>query len=208
MNSKPPSLAPANISFFDAHPAPDDCHKEILAGLQAEPKTLDPKWFYDAEGSALFEQITALPEYYPTRTEVSILKAQRDNIAAYCGQGSVFIEPGAGSCAKVRLLLDAIKPAAFVPLDISADFLFSAAQEIAAAYPWLSVSALCADFRDFLSFEEHLPEGRRVLFYPGSTIGNLDPQAALNFLEQAVSLIGSNGGVLIGVDLHKATDRL
>jgi dimethylhistidine N-methyltransferase len=208
MNSKPPSLAPANVSFFDAHPAPDDCHKEILAGLQTEPKTLDPKWFYDAEGSALFEQITALPEYYPTRTEVSILKAQRDSIAAYCGQGSVLIEPGAGNCAKARLLLDAIKPAAFVPLDISADFLFSAAQEVAAAYPWLSVSALCADFRDFLSFEEHLPEGRRVLFYPGSTIGNLDPQAALNFLEQAVTLIGSDGGVLIGVDLHKATDRL
>ena len=103
MNSKPPSLAPANISFFNAHPAPDDCHKVILAGLQAEPKTLDPKWFYDAEGSALFEQITALPEYYPTRTEVSILKAQRDSIAAYCGQGSVFIEPGAGNCAKARL---------------------------------------------------------------------------------------------------------
>ena len=174
MNSKPPSLTSANVSFFDAHPAPDDCHKEILAGLQAEPKTLDPKWFYDAEGSALFEQITALPEYYPTRTEVSILKAQRDSIAAYCGQGSVLIEPGAGSCAKVRLLLDAIKPSAFVPLDISADFLFSAAQDVAAAYPWLSVSALCADFRDFSSFEAHLPAGRRVLFYPGSTIGNLE----------------------------------
>jgi uncharacterized SAM-dependent methyltransferase len=111
MNSKLPSLAPANISFFDAHPAPDDCHKDILAGLLAEPKTLDPKWFYDAEGSALFELITALPEYYPTRTEVSILKAQRDSIAAYCGQGSVLIEPGAGNCAKARLLLDAIKPA-------------------------------------------------------------------------------------------------
>ncbi|EED35860.1 putative methyltransferase [Luminiphilus syltensis NOR5-1B] len=198
----------ANVHFFDAHPAFGDCRSEIVAGLQREQKTLDPKWFYDAEGSAIFERITRLPEYYPTRAEVSILTSQREAIAQRCGLGSVFIEPGAGNCAKARLLLDALRPSAFVPLDISADFLFAAARGVGEDFPWLEVTALCADFRDFRSFEDHLPVGRRVLFYPGSTIGNLDPDHAIEFLSEARDLVGADGGALIGVDLHKSTGRL
>jgi dimethylhistidine N-methyltransferase len=203
------AIVPApNVQFYDAQPAPGDGRSELLAGLQRAQKSVNPKWFYDAAGSELFEQITALPEYYPTRTEVGILRDNRQAIAAHCGSGCVFIEPGSGSSEKARLLLDALRPKAYVPLDISADFLRESAEQLGQEYPWLQVNAVCADFNQGWPFPDDLPEGKRVVFYPGSTIGNLEPEAAATFLRRVRQVIGDDGGLLIGVDLHKSSERL
>lgn len=197
-----------NVSFFDAHPAQGDYRSEIIAGLSSEPKTVNPKWFYDKRGSELFAEITEQPEYYPTRTETALLEQHRAAISERCGRGCVFIEPGSGNCEKARLLLDELAPTAYVPIDISASFLRQAAQDLGRDYAWLPVNAICADFNDFDSFESHLPAGKRVVFYPGSTIGNLEPDAANTFLRSVRDLIGADGGMLVGVDLHKGTSRL
>ena len=200
--------AAANVSFHDAQPTPGDSRSELLDGLTRDQKAVDPKWFYDAAGSDLFEQITQLPEYYPTRTEIGILTDNRQAIAERCGPGCLFIEPGSGSCEKVRLLLDALRPAAYIPLDISADFLHESAHRLGEEYPWLQVHAVCADFNQGWPFPDNLPAGRRVVFYPGSTIGNLEPAAAVGFLRRVRQVIGDDGGLLIGVDLHKSSQRL
>ncbi|NND67674.1 MAG: L-histidine N(alpha)-methyltransferase, partial [Halioglobus sp.] len=133
-----------NVRFHDAQPAPGDSRSELLAGLQKTQKTVNPKWFYDTAGSDLFEQITQLPEYYPTRTEIGILEDNREAIAERCGSDCLLIEPGSGSSEKVRLLLNALQPAAYVPLDISADFLRDSAAQLGREYPWLQVRAVCA----------------------------------------------------------------
>ncbi len=197
-----------NVEFYDAQPALGNSRSELLAGLRQTQKKVDPKWFYDAAGSQLFEQITELPEYYPTRTEIGILKANQQAIAQHCGDGCLFIEPGSGSCEKARLLLDTLRPAAYLPLDISADFLRETAVQLGHEYPWLQIMAICADFNQDWPFPDNLPAGKRVVFYPGSTIGNLEPQAATIFLKKVRHLIGEDGGLLIGVDLHKSSQRL
>ena len=199
---------PQNLSFTDLHPSMGDSRTEILAGLSAENKTVNPKWFYDERGSELFDAITRLPEYYPTRTEKQILSDNATAIGQRCTEDCILLEPGSGSSEKVRLLLEAVKPAAYVPLDISADFLRSAATELATEYPWLSIDAICADFSNDWSFAEKLPAGKRIVFYPGSTIGNLEPDAASAFLSQLREVVGDGGGAIIGVDLHKSTDVL
>ena len=198
----------ANVSFYNAHPSAGDGRAELLAGLQQCKKCISPKWFYDERGSRLFEAITRLPEYYPTRTEVAILRENCDEISARCGTDCVLIEPGSGSCEKVRLLLAPLRPAAYVPLDISADFLRDTALQLGRDYPWLPITAICADFNRDWSFIERLPKGKRVVFYPGSTIGNLAPEEARNFLQRVRRVIGEDGGLLIGVDLHKSSERL
>ncbi|MCB1678905.1 MAG: L-histidine N(alpha)-methyltransferase [Halioglobus sp.] len=192
-----------NVSFQDEHPAAGDSRDELLAGLRAEPKTIDPKYFYDALGSRLFARITRLPEYYPTRTEVGILHRHRQQIAAHCGVSCVFIEPGSGNCEKVRLLLDAVRPSLYVPVDISSEFLRAAALQLGGEYPWLAIAAVCADFNASWDFTRRLPLGKRVVFYPGSTIGNLEPADAVRFLARVKEVVGAGGGALIGVDLHK-----
>lgn len=201
------TLAP-NVHFHDAQPASVDGLAELMLGLQDDPKRIEPKWFYNERGSELFEQITELPEYYPTRTEIGILRDNRDAISRRCGQGCVFIEPGSGNCEKARLLLDSLKPSAYVPLDISADFLRDAAHQLGIEYDWLDVRAICADFNREWTWLDNLPAGRRVVFYPGSTIGNLEPADAEAFLLRVRRLVGDDGGMLIGVDLHKSSDRL
>lgn len=198
----------ANISFIDSHPRATDARQQVIGGLLQEQKVIEPKWFYDETGSQLFDRITRLPEYYPTRTERHILETSRDEIGQYCGRDCVFIEPGSGNCAKARLLFDTLHPAVYVPVDISADFLLEAAEQVALEYPWLPVLAVCADFSRDWSYVEQLPAGRRLVFYPGSTIGNLDPDNAIVFLRQVASVLGEDGGALIGVDLHKPTARL
>ena len=196
------------VVFRNEHPDLSHSREEILAGLQTTQKTVNPKWFYDEYGSQLFDQITRLPEYYPTRTEVAILTENREQISARCGHGCLFIEPGSGSSEKVRILLDTLQPAAYVPMDISADFLQSAALELGGEYPWLDIYAVCADFNQGWSFLDALPAGKRVVFYPGSTIGNLEPKLAAEFLVRVRDMMGENGGALVGVDTHKSTDRL
>lgn len=199
---------PPNVSFRDEHPDIGDGRAEILRGLAAQPKRLNPMWFYDERGSQLFDEITRLPEYYPTRTELGILRDNAASISAYCGEGCVLIEPGSGSSDKVRLLLDALRPSAYVPVDISADFLRDAAAALGINYPWLPVHAVCADFNAGWEFLDDVPEGKRVVFYPGSTIGNLEPDAAREFLKTLATIIGDDGAALIGVDTHKATPLL
>lgn len=198
----------SRVSFRDEHPDLGDGRAEILRGLQLPQKSVNPKWFYDQRGSELFDQITRLPEYYPTRTESAILNENRASIAANCGDESVFIEPGSGSSEKVRILLEAVRPAVYVPVDISADFLHQSAKALGDEYPWLDIFAVCADFNAGWDFLSELPSARRVVFYPGSTIGNLDPVMAQTFLRTIGKLVGKDGGVLIGVDTHKSTSRL
>jgi dimethylhistidine N-methyltransferase len=197
-----------NVVFTDLHPAPGDSRSEILRGLMASQKTINPKYFYDERGSRLFETITRLPEYYPTRTEAAILRRHAGEIAAVCADDCVLIEPGSGNCEKVRYLLRELNPAVYVPMDISADFLRRAACELGAEYPQLAIHAVCADFNDGWEAMPPLPAGRRVIFYPGSTIGNLEPDQARAFLSRVRSWMGAGGGALIGVDLHKSADIL
>jgi dimethylhistidine N-methyltransferase len=210
MRDDMPVIAPDadNVFFEDQQPAPSDSRAELLAGLQRSQKQVNPKYFYDARGSELFEQITQLHEYYPTRTETEILTSNAAEIARCCGSDCVLIEPGSGSSEKVRLLLDAVKPAAYVPLDISAEFLRESALKLGQEFPWLSIYSICADFSDQWQMSDDLPAGRRVVFYPGSTIGNMEPRDAQIFLAGLRDWIGEDGGVLIGVDLQKSKQLL
>ena len=198
----------SNVAFHNINRPAGDEMAGVLAGLQQEQKRLSPKWFYDSSGSALFEDITLLPEYYPTRTEIGILTDYRDAIGRELGSDAVIIEPGSGSSEKIRLLLDSVTPAAYVPIDISADFLRQSAEQLGREFPWLDITAICADFNRGWEFEELIPSGRRVVFYPGSTLGNLEPHDARDFLQRVKKLVGSDGGALIGVDLHKETSVL
>ena len=198
-------LLTGNVTFTDLHPSAGDSRSEIMQGLRAPRKSINPKYFYDQRGSRLFEAITRLPEYYPTRTEAAILSDNAAAIAAACGQDCLLIEPGSGNCEKVRYLLDAVAPRAYVPIDISADFLQQAPQDLGSEYPELAIHAVCADFSSEWEATPSLPAGKPVIFYPGSTIGNLDPGEARAFLSGLKSWMGSAGGALIGVDLHKST---
>lgn len=180
--------------------------EELLAGLSTRPRSINPKFFYDERGSELFSRICELDEYYPTRTEIDILDSQSEEIAAAIGSGCELVEPGAGSCEKVRYLIGALQPAAYLPLDISRDFLLDAAQRLRDDFPGLEVQPLVADFSE--EFELPESDARRVLFYPGSTIGNFEPDAAGNFLKRAAAMVGPGGGLLVGVDLHKDSSVL
>lgn len=200
--------APDNVSFHSEHPEQGDDLEELMHGLQQPQKYINPKYFYDAAGSELFDLITRLPEYYASRTEKTILRTHSAEIAQRCGADCILIEPGSGSSEKVRLLLDQVRPASYVPLDISESFLFDAASQLGREFPWLSVHAVCADFASDWTFIENLASGKRVVFYPGSTLGNLEPEAAQRFLSKLARTIGADGGAIIGVDLHKEERRL
>ncbi|MEP5837474.1 MAG: L-histidine N(alpha)-methyltransferase [Marinobacter sp.] len=177
--------------------------QELLEGLQARERNINPKFFYDVRGSELFSAICELPEYYPTRTEIGIFKTHGASIAASIGPDCELLEPGAGGCEKVRYLITDLQPAAYMPLDISGDYLLAAAGELRESFPGLQVLPLVADFSVEFEWPEIGADGRRVLFYPGSTIGNFEPEAARSFLRRVAALVGSGGGLLIGVDLHK-----
>ena len=191
------------IQFFDFHPTPSDFYSEVTMGLLQSPKSIPPKFFYDEQGSRLFEQICATPEYYPTRTEQQILRENAQEIAAVIGRHAYVIEPGSGSCEKIKLLLDTLRPEAYVPMDISRDFLQVSAQAISDEFPWLDVRAACIDFTQPLDLPFCPPESRKLAFFPGSSIGNFEPAHAINFMAQLARTVGPGGGLLIGVDLKK-----
>jgi len=191
------------IEFHDLHPTTDDLASEVLAGLARRPRSIPPKFFYDHQGSQLFDAITETPEYYPTRTEVGILKTNAKAIAETVGRGSLLVEPGGGSCAKVRILLEGLRPCAYVPMDISRNHLWLAAEQMAAEFPWLEVHAACTDFTRQMKLPHTVPEGARVAFFPGSSIGNFDPDSAVDFLSTVAELVEAEGFLLIGVDLKK-----
>ncbi len=196
--------ARAASNVVHANPA----HQELMAGLQSRQKTINPKYFYDETGSRLFARITQLPEYYPTRTEIKILKSRAEDIARHVGKRRVVIEPGAGNCEKVRQLIPALQPSCYIPVDISTDFLADAARALNESFPELQVEPVAADFSRAISLPESVSGQPAVIFYPGSTIGNFEPGDAANFLQRMRSLVGAKGLILVGVDLHKDTGTL
>lgn len=175
---------------------------ELVAGLTARPAHVAPKYLYDALGSRLFDAITELPEYYPTRTERAIFEAHRAEIAAVFGPGLTLVDLGAGSCEKAAGWLGALQPARYVAVDISVEYLRHALACLQRAHPALPILGLGLDFAAGLALPEAVGPGPRLMFYPGSSIGNFTPDEALGFL-RSVRAASAGGGLLIGVDLVK-----
>jgi dimethylhistidine N-methyltransferase len=193
----------ANLHFHDLHPTPADMRAEVLAGLALPQKRISPKFFYDAEGSRLFDAICELPEYYPTRTEIDLLRDHGAEMAGLLGRDALLIELGSGSSLKIRTLLEALRPAVYMPVDISREHLLHSATDLAAAFPSLSVHAVCADYSIafVLPVDDH--EHPRAAFFPGSSVGNFEPDAAVVLLSRVAALLGAGGRLLVGVDLRK-----
>lgn len=192
------------FEFHDCGPAPSRFLDDVLSGLARPQKSIPAKYFYDARGSALFERICELPEYYPTRTELAIMRDHARDMAQALGPDCMLIEYGCGSARKTRLLLDELAARVFMPVDISREQLHAASVEIAAAYPALAVIAVCGDYTRI----ERLPEcprpvKRRVVYFPGSTIGNLTPDESVGLLRHVAVTVGRGGAMLVGVDLKK-----
>ncbi len=183
---------------------------DVLAGLTAARKTLPSRWLYDDRGSELFEEITQLPEYYPTRTETSILRTHAADMARFCGARAVLIEYGAGAGVKTEILLGALEsPALYVPVDIAGDFLVTAAERIERRFPYIEIRPVVADFTDDFDLPADLPKlPPRVAFFPGSTIGNLAPPDAVELLARMRGHVGAGGKAIVGVDLRKALSTL
>jgi dimethylhistidine N-methyltransferase len=175
---------------------------EIEAGLLGRPARVAPKYFYDRLGSHLFDAITELPEYYPTRTEAAIFSSHGATMARQIGAGATLIDLGAGNCAKAARLFPLLEPRRYVAVDISVDYLQDALRRIQREHPSLDVVGLGLDFSSSLALPDELTSGRTVFFYPGSSIGNFAPDDALAFLHR-VRTRASGGGLLIGVDLVK-----
>ena len=180
---------------------------EVHAGLSAGQKQLPAKFFYDKQGSELFDAITRLPEYYQTRTELALLERNVDEIASLMGEQGYLMELGSGSSTKIRLLLQALEPEVYIPMDISREHLIASANRLADDYPWLDVHAACVDYSQHWDVPDFGP-GRYNAFFPGSSIGNFVPDKARVLLEQVSKLVGKGGGLLIGVDLKKDVDIL
>lgn len=190
------------------HSSDPDFLKDVISGLSQEQKTLSPKYFYDAKGSALFDQICELDEYYPTRTEVGLLSEKAGEIAQLV-DGQHLIEFGSGSSTKIRILLDAAKGlASYVPVDISREHLLGAANSISNDYPELDVIPVCADFTKSFELPEIVDSGAKAGFFPGSTIGNFSRQEAKEFLSMTAEILGQDGGLVVGVDLKKDSEIL
>ncbi|ARU54959.1 putative methyltransferase [Oleiphilus messinensis] len=185
----------------------DHCH-QVLDGLQLEQKTISPKYFYDERGSELFDQITRLPEYYPTRTEQAILELFGAEIAQALDSETLLIEPGSGGCQKVRELLQHRFPAAYAPIEISGDYLKKAVSRLSREYPDMDIHAICADFTTLNRLPGELDGEKRVAFFPGSTIGNFEPEKAAGLLRNFAELVGDDGALLLGVDTLKDADVL
>ena len=188
----------------------DRLQAELLAGLRMPQKQLSPMWFYDEYGSQLFERICRLPEYYLTRTELGIMHCYAEEMAQHIGPGAALIEHGAGSSEKTRLLLDRLQaPSSYVPIDISRDFLLESARTLAGDYPALRIVPVCADFTTPFEMPVQVSWAqRRVVYFPGSTIGNFELADALHVLVTMRGIIGRQGAILIGTDLKKDTSVL
>jgi L-histidine Nalpha-methyltransferase len=182
--------------------------REVLSGLSTRPRSLSPRWFYDRRGSELFEAITALPEYYPTRTEYAILSDHAPDIARITGGGRALIELGSGSSTKTPLLLEALVPPVYVPIDISQEFLNESAAALARRFPALHVYPLVADFTYPFTLPEQVSGLPRVGYFAGSTIGNMSVPNAVDFLRAVAGTLGNDAFLLIGIDRIKDEKRL
>jgi dimethylhistidine N-methyltransferase len=182
---------------------------DVLAGLSAKPKRLPPKYFYDLAGSALFERITGLPEYYPTRSELGLLRKHAPAMASLLPPGCALIEFGSGASTKARILLRAAASVeAYVPIDISGDFLQQDAACLRRDLPHLAIHPLVADFMTMTAPPAEIAAKPRAGFFPGSTIGNFEPHEAAGFLRRAGQILGAGAVFVVGVDLVKAPDVL
>lgn len=198
-------MRPRSLRVFDLHPSAADFEAEVVAGLSRPQKQLPCKYFYDAEGAALFEAICATEEYYLPRAERRIFREHLRDIATMVGPRAAVIEPGSGSGAKTKTLLDALEaPAAYVPVDLSSAQLLATASELASALPEIEVLPICADYTQPFPLPQLVASaGRRVVFYPGSTIGNFDRADAEAFLRRMAEQVGPGGLIVLGVDLKK-----
>jgi dimethylhistidine N-methyltransferase len=194
----------ARLEFHDHGPDLGDFREALVHGLSAPRKAIPCRFLYDAKGSALFDRICELPEYYPTRTELLILKTYAHEIAERAGPHAQMIELGGINSSKARILLDALdRPAAYVPVDISREHLKASTHAIGAERPELAVMAVCADYTQPFRLPEIPGGGMRLGFFPGSTIGNLQPDEAIGFLESWAERLGPGGAMVVGVDLRK-----
>lgn len=198
------------IRMHDLAPDPENILQEVVEGLGGDQKTLPPKLFYDERGSELFARICELPEYYPTRTEARIMREHAPEMARAIGPAAMLIEYGSGTADKTRILLDHLdSPAAYVPIDISCEHLMESSAAIAARYTGLSVLPVCADYdQPFEIPVPAVPVSKRVVYFPGSTIGNFHPPDAEAFLRRMACRAGPQGALLIGVDLKKDSSVL
>jgi dimethylhistidine N-methyltransferase len=205
MRILPGAAGAGRLTLYDFEPTSDRLLEDVLRGLGGAAKALPPKYFYDARGARLFEEICELEEYYPTRTEIGILRDRIGEIAGHIGRDSRLVEFGSGSGIKTMLLLEHLdRPAAYVPVDISRAQLLQFALSVAERFPALEVQPVCADYTgDFHLPAPTRPVARTVAFFPGSSIGNFAPAEARAFLRRTRSLCGEAGGFLVGVDRRK-----
>lgn len=182
--------------------------QDVLAGLKQVPKAIPARWLYDDAGSQLFEEITQLPEYYPTRAETDILNTRGGEFAELIGPGRAVVEFGSGSSVKTPLLLSAIAPAAYVPLDISGDFLRASSAELATKFPGLPVYPVEADFMRKVALPDAVSDMSKLGFFPGSTIGNMVARTAVDLLRTMRETLGAGSKLMIGMDLIKDPDVL
>ena len=200
----PSTKATSLNAFHDLEPNEEDFSSAVISGLSGLQKSIPSKFFYDEAGSKLFEEICALEEYYPTRTELAILQHNKHEIAALVGENCHLVEFGSGSSTKVRTLMEAFNsPLGYIPIDISRAHLIEFAEAFSSRFPDVHVSAICADYTSEFDLPS-ITQGHYVGFYPGSTIGNFTPDEAGQFLHRVKDKL-NGGGLLIGVDLVKDT---
>jgi dimethylhistidine N-methyltransferase len=192
-------------THVDLAPDLDEFRRDVLDGLRARRKTIPCKYLYDEEGSRLFEEITRLQEYYPTRTEIGILEERASEMAELAGERCLLIEFGSGNSHKTEILLERLEdPAGYVPIDISREHLLESAERLRENHPEVEILPVCADFTADLTLPQPAKEARRrVFFFPGSTIGNFSMEEASAFLERVARMVRPGGVLIIGVDLRK-----
>ncbi|MCX4026735.1 L-histidine N(alpha)-methyltransferase [Endozoicomonas sp. SM1973] len=195
------------VFFYDRLVNDHNTNEEILQDLMTYPKAIKPKYFYDKKGSQLFDKITQATEYYVTRTELSILKDNAESIAHAVGDHTLLVEYGSGSSEKIRVLLEAVQPKAYMPLDISKAHLLNSAQKLADDYPWLEIHAACLDYSRQLTLP-NTEYNHKVGFFPGSSLGNFEPEEATLFLKRLKQQLGDDSGLIIGIDLVKPVEIL
>ena len=202
---RPPEPVQGVVRFYNFLPEGNAFLEDVLAGLGRAQKSIPPKYFYDERGSKLFEAICELPEYYPTRTEMAIMRAHIADMVEFVGPDAELIEFGSGAGVKTRILIEALRPPIYVPVDIDGAMLRAASGKLAQLFPWLNITGMCADYSRALVLPQFVgvPIRKKAVFFPGSTIGNFTPEEALEFLQRTRGLAGTGGVMLVGVDLKK-----